>query len=68
MGTKYVWDALGDTQAYTVVGGGDSITATTKYGKTNDISYICTGGGALIQFLTGKELPVVKALRNATCK
>lgn len=64
-GTKAVWEALGDTNAYTVVGGGDSITATTKYGKTEYISYICTGGGALIQFITGKELPVVRALRDA---
>lgn len=64
-GTNAVWDALGNTAAYTVVGGGDSITATTKYGKTKDISYICTGGGALIRFLTGEELPVVKALRHA---
>lgn len=63
-GTKAVWDALGDTEAYTVIGGGDSITATTKYGKTKAISYICTGGGALIRFLTGEELPVVKALRH----
>lgn len=66
LGTKYVWDALGDTEAYTVVGGGDSITATTKYGKTDDISYICTGGGALIRFLTGEELPVVRALRHGS--
>ncbi len=64
-GTKGVWDAVGDTQAFTVVGGGDSITATKKFGKTDQISYICTGGGALIRFLTGKELPVVKALRDA---
>lgn len=63
-GTKAVWEALGDTEAYTVIGGGDSITATTKYGKTEAISYICTGGGALIRFLTGEELPVVKALRH----
>lgn len=66
LGTKYVWEALGDTQAYTVVGGGDSITATTKYKKTDAISYICTGGGALIRFLTGEELPVVKALRHGS--
>ncbi len=64
-GTKIVWDALGDTQAYTVIGGGDSITATSKYAKTEHIGYICTGGGALIRFLTGEELPVVKALRHA---
>jgi phosphoglycerate kinase len=68
LGTKIIWDALGDTEAYTVIGGGDSITATTKYGKTDSISYICTGGGALIRFLTGEELPVVRALREAAKK
>ena len=68
LGTKAVWDALGDTEAYTVIGGGDSITATTKYGKTDQIDYICTGGGALIRFLTGEELPVVKALRHAAAR
>jgi phosphoglycerate kinase len=65
-GTKMVWDALGDTKAYTVLGGGDSITATKKYKKTADINYVCTGGGALIRFLTGDELPVVKALRHGS--
>lgn len=65
LGTQILWDALGDTAAYTVIGGGDSITATAKYGKTQDISYLCTGGGALIRFLSGEELPVVKALRHA---
>ena len=45
LGTRIVWDALGDTPAHTVIGGGDSITATAKYGKTDKISYICTGGG-----------------------
>ena len=64
LGTKTVWLALGATRAYTVVGGGDSITATSKYGQTDNIDYICTGGGALIRFLTGEELPVVKALRH----
>ena len=68
LGTSRVWDALGDTAAYTVVGGGDSITATAKYGKTAQIDYICTGGGALIRFLTGEELPVVRALRQAAEK
>ncbi|MDR0553708.1 MAG: phosphoglycerate kinase [Treponema sp.] len=62
-GTRLVWEALGDTAAYTVTGGGDSIAAAKKYGVTSRIDYICTGGGALIRFLTGEELPVVKALR-----
>ncbi|WP_227762089.1 phosphoglycerate kinase [Zhaonella formicivorans] len=68
LGTKIVWEALGSTQAYTVVGGGDSITATAKFGLSDKMSYICTGGGALIRFLTGEELPVVKALRNGAKK
>lgn len=62
-GTRAVWQALADTEAHTVLGGGDSITATEKYGLTEKMGYICTGGGALIRFLTGEELPVVKALR-----
>jgi phosphoglycerate kinase len=65
-GTSMIWDALGDTQGYTVIGGGDSITATKKYKKTEMIDYICTGGGALVRFLTGEELPVVKALKHGS--
>ena len=66
LGTKLVWDALGDTAGYSVIGGGDSIAATNKYDKKAQIDYICTGGGALIRFLTGEELPVVKALRHGS--
>lgn len=65
LGTKIIWEALGQTKGYTVLGGGDSITATNKYDLTEKMNYICTGGGALIRFLTGEELPVVKALRHA---
>ena len=64
-GTKAVFEALADTDAYTVVGGGDSVTAAKKYKVTDKLGYVCTGGGALIRFLTGEELPVVKALRHA---
>lgn len=64
-GTKSIWQALSETKAFTVVGGGDSITATERYGLVSKMGYICTGGGALIRFLTGEELPVVKALRYA---
>lgn len=64
LGSRVVWDALGDTEGYSVIGGGDSITATQKFAKTEQIDYICTGGGALVRFLSGEELPVVKALRH----
>ena len=65
-GTKSLWQALADTEGFTVLGGGDSITATEKYRLTDKIGYICTGGGALIRFLGGEELPVVKALRHGS--
>lgn len=64
-GTKEIFQALGKNA---VVGGGDSVTAAKKYGMTEKLGYVCTGGGALIRFLTGKELPVVKALRYSTKK
>ena len=67
-GTKVLFEAMADTEGYTVVGGGDSVTAAKKYGVTDRLGYICTGGGALIRFLTGEELPVVKALRFAAKK
>lgn len=65
LGTKALFTAMAETEGYTVVGGGDSVTAAAKYGVTEKLGYICTGGGALIRFLTGEELPVVKALRHA---
>ena len=64
-GTRVLFEAMADTEGYTVVGGGDSVTAAKKYGVTDRLGYICTGGGALIRFLTGEELPVVRALRHA---
>ena len=64
-GTKAVYEALAESPAYTVIGGGDSVTAANKYAVSNKLDYVCTGGGALIRFLTGEELPVVKALRHA---
>lgn len=64
-GTKTVFEALGETEGFSVVGGGDSVTAAAKFSVTDKLGYVCTGGGALIRFLTGEELPVVKALRGA---
>lgn len=65
LGTKAVFEALGNSAGYTVVGGGDSVTAAAKYQVKDKLDYVCTGGGALIRFLAGEELPVVRALRHA---
>lgn len=68
LGTKAVWEALAASPAETILGGGDSIAAANKFNVEQKVSYICTGGGALIRFLSGEELPVVKALRHAAVK
>ena len=64
-GTRAIWEAAADTKGYSVIGGGDSVAAANLFGVSDQIGYICTGGGALVRFLSGEELPVVKALKMA---
>jgi len=68
LGTKSVLAAIAKGDNFSMLGGGDSITAINKYNLANNISYISTGGGALVRFLSGEELPVVKALRKSARK
>ena len=68
LGTRMCWEATANSEGYSVIGGGDSVTATKKFDLTVKMDYICTGGGALVRFLSGEELPVVKALRNAALR
>ncbi|MEM4704525.1 MAG: phosphoglycerate kinase [Candidatus Bathyarchaeia archaeon] len=64
-GTKKVFEAIANSKAFSLAGGGNTIAAIQEYGLTNKISYISTAGGALIEFLMGKKLPGVVALENA---
>jgi phosphoglycerate kinase len=61
-GTEMLAQAIADSHAFSIAGGGDTLAAVDKYGIANKISYISTGGGAFLEFLEGKELPAVTAL------
>jgi phosphoglycerate kinase len=65
-GTKKVFEAIANSKAFSLAGGGNTIAAIQEYGLTQKISYISTAGGALIEFLMGKKLPGVVALETAT--
>lgn len=61
-GTKEIVEAVSRTKAYTVIGGGDTISAFNKFGDLNNVDFISTGGGAMLEFLSGKKLPGLEAL------
>lgn len=62
-GTETVAHAIAESKAFSIAGGGDTLAAVDKYGIEKDVSYISTGGGAFLEFLEGKELPAVAALK-----
>ncbi|HKB83926.1 MAG TPA: phosphoglycerate kinase [Burkholderiales bacterium] len=61
-GTKTLAQAIADSPAFSIAGGGDTVAAIAKYGIENKIGYISTGGGAFLEFLEGKKLPAVGIL------
>lgn len=63
-GTKALGEAIAASNAFSIAGGGDTLAAVDKYGLTDRISYISTGGGAFLEFLEGKTLPAVAMLQR----
>jgi len=66
-GTKAVANAIADATskgAFSLIGGGDSAAAISKFNLTDKVSYVSTGGGALLEYIEGKELPGVTAINN----
>ena len=61
-GTRALGQAIAESKAFSIAGGGDTLAAIAKFGLENRISYISTGGGAFLEFLEGKTLPAVAAL------
>ncbi len=63
-GTRILGNAIADSAAFSIAGGGDTLAAVDKYGLADRISYISTGGGAFLEFLEGKTLPAVEILQH----
>ena len=63
-GTRILAQAIADSSAFSVAGGGDTLAAIDKYGVRDRISYISTGGGAFLEFVEGKKLPAVAMLEK----
>ncbi len=64
-GTKELWKIIGEARGYSVIGGGDTVASAARLGDLSKINHVCTGGGALIRFLSGKKLPLVEAMKKA---
>ena len=62
-GTRALGEAIAASDAFSIAGGGDTLAAIDKFGLTDRVSYISTGGGAFLEFVEGKTLPAVAALQ-----
>ena len=63
-GTKVLSEAIAESDAMSIAGGGDTVAAIAKFGITDKVGYISTAGGAFLEFLEGKTLPAIAALEQ----
>lgn len=64
-GTRAIWNAVANASGYSVIGGGDTVSSATKLADIKKINYVCTAGGAMVRFMSGKKLALVAAMEGA---
>jgi phosphoglycerate kinase len=64
-GTREIWNAIAEAEGYSVIGGGDTVSAAQHFIDTSKINYVCTAGGAMVRFLSGVKIPLIEAMKNA---
>jgi phosphoglycerate kinase len=62
-GTRAIAEAVAESSAFSIAGGGDTIAAINRFGVADRVDYISTAGGAFLEFLEGKDLPALAALQ-----
>jgi len=68
LGTKELWSAVAGATAASVIGGGDTVASAHRFIDLDDIGFVSTGGGALIRYLSGMELPLIAAMERAASR
>ena len=63
-GSRNILQIVESAPAYSVIGGGDTVTAATKYTQLKNFDYVCTAGGAMVRYLSGVKLPLLVAMEN----
>lgn len=64
-GTRTLWRAVAEAEGFTMVGGGDTVSAAAKFIDLSKIGYVCTAGGAMVRYLSGVKLPLMEAMARA---
>lgn len=61
-GSREIWNAVANSKAYSVIGGGDTVSAAGHFIDIDKIDYVCTAGGAMVRFLSGVKMPLIEAM------
>jgi phosphoglycerate kinase len=62
-GTKQLSNSIAKSKGFSIAGGGETLSAVNKFINKDDVSYCSTGGGAFLEFMEGKDLPSIAALK-----